>query len=80
MKLWCGKCYDRLEATRPRCRMSSTQRFAIVRKALTEHGDVEDKGRYEDGRRITARCMTCGHRSELGYIISASKKETICHR
>lgn len=77
MKLWCGQCYERLDAARPRCRMSSDQRFVIVRKALTEHGDIEDKGRYGNGiaRNITARCLTCGHRSSLGYIISGRRHE-----
>jgi len=70
MLLFCSKCYDRLEASRPRCRMSRARRFAIVRKALTEHGDAEYKGPLGQGLNISARCLTCGYRSELGYVIS----------
>ena len=75
MKLWCGKCYDRLG----------------IAGGLQEHGEGKDhgayatstkklrKGRWEPtrkagiARRITARCLACGYRDRNGYIIAARK-------
>jgi len=91
LKLWCSKCYDRLEASRPRCRMSRARRFAIVRKALTDHGEPKDHGPYTTGaqggpwqrgtktgtlaRRITARCLSCQYRDKNGFIVAIRKNK-----